>query len=218
MVCPTCWRIAPTSNPIRCVALESSLNQLRNAFRRRLDQLSDGWTTLPPWKPSQRAELPVARSGNQLRNSSRTSCLNSPTSALRQASGECGHYLASLCRARLWQLDFTDCPLDFSELDVNHLAFCPLVGYHIRLPCVVTECIAYVKPFDQLATDLAAGTVAQYNFITPNLCHDGHEGVSPCDPSESSDNTMRGDTWLSTEVPKILYSQVHGWGLVHHLG
>jgi phosphatidylinositol-3-phosphatase len=57
-----------------------------------------------------------------------------------------------------------------------------------------------------LATDLANQTAAQYNFITPNVCHDGHEGISPCDALESKDNTLRGDTWLKQNVPLITNS------------
>jgi len=108
--------------------------------------------------------------------------------------------------------DFTDCPLDFSELDVNHLPFVYFSDITDGFRSSSPECIAHVKPYDQLAVDLAAGTVAQYNFITPNLCHDMHEGVSPCDPSESTDNTERGDTWLSTEVLRILNSKAYQHG------
>jgi phosphatidylinositol-3-phosphatase len=68
------------------------------------------------------------------------------------------------------------------------------------------ECIKHVRPYYQLATDLANQTSAQYKFITPNLCHDGHEGISPCDALESKDNTLRGDTWLKQNVPMITNS------------
>jgi hypothetical protein len=74
------------------------------------------------------------------------------------------------------------------------------------------ECIAHVRPYYQLATDLANHTSAQYNFITPNLCHDGHEGVSPCDALESKNNTLRGDTWLKQNVPLILESDEYKHG------
>jgi hypothetical protein len=74
------------------------------------------------------------------------------------------------------------------------------------------ECIAHVRPYYQLATDLADHTSAHYNFITPNLCHDGHEGVSPCDANEPSDNTLRSDTWLKQNVPLILESDEYKEG------
>jgi phospholipase C len=105
--------------------------------------------------------------------------------------------------------DFTDCPQNFNELDVNHVPFAYFPDTTDGLSTSSPNCIAHVVPYSHLATDLAAGTVAQYNFITPNLCHDGHEAVSPCASGENSDNTRRADDWLSVEVPKILNSTVY---------
>ena len=59
-------------------------------------------------------------------------------------------------------------------------------------------CIAHVRPYTQLATDLQNNTVARYNFITPNLCNDMHD----CSIST-------GDTWLSQNLPMILASQAY---------
>lgn len=59
-------------------------------------------------------------------------------------------------------------------------------------------CISHVRPYSELATDLENNTVARYNLITPNLCHDMHD----CSVTE-------GDNWLSTEVPKILASRAY---------
>jgi len=56
-------------------------------------------------------------------------------------------------------------------------------------------CIAGMRPYTQLATDLANGTTARYNFITPNGADDMHDtGITA------------GDTWLSQNVPAILAS------------
>ena len=63
------------------------------------------------------------------------------------------------------------------------------------------SCIAHVRPYHELAGDLARHTVAHYNFITPNLCHDMHD----CD-------IHTGDTWLAHEVPTILASQAYQTG------
>src|SRR5690349_20114294 len=60
-------------------------------------------------------------------------------------------------------------------------------------------CITHVRPYSELATDLANNTVARYVFITPNLCDDMHDTCSP-----TNDSIRQGDNWLSTEVPKIL--------------
>lgn len=98
------------------------------------------------------------------------------------------------------------CPLDFTYLDVEHLAFVYFNDVNEGLNPKSKECIDHVRPYYQLATDLANQTSAQYNFITPNLCHDGHEQISPCDTTESRDNTLRGDTWLKQNVPLITES------------
>jgi phospholipase C len=59
-------------------------------------------------------------------------------------------------------------------------------------------CIAHVRPYTQLATDLQNGTVQAYNFITPNLCNDMHDSCSPL-----FDPVKQGDTWLATAIPAI---------------
>jgi hypothetical protein len=119
--------------------------------------------------------------------------------------------------------DFTDCPQTFSEVDVDHVAFVYFSDVTNGFSSTSANCIAQVRPYSHLATDLASGTActpaliaagaacyAQYNFITPNLCHDGHEGVSPCASGESTDNTMRGDTWLqNVGVPTVTNSRVY---------
>ena len=60
------------------------------------------------------------------------------------------------------------------------------------------NCIAHVVPYTQLASDLQNGTVARYNFITPNLCNDMHD----C-------SVATGDTWLASNLPAILNSNAY---------
>jgi hypothetical protein len=62
-----------------------------------------------------------------------------------------------------------------------------------------TFCITHHAPFTQLAADLSAGTVASYNFVTPNLCDDMH-GASGC----GSKLVQAGDTWLSNNLPQMI--------------
>jgi hypothetical protein len=62
-------------------------------------------------------------------------------------------------------------------------------------------CIAHVRPYTELATDLANNTVSSYNFITPNLCNDMHD----C-------SVTIGDTWLSNQVPIIMNSTAYKQG------
>ena len=67
-------------------------------------------------------------------------------------------------------------------------------------------CTAHHKAYSAFAADLAGGDVASYTFITPNLCNDMH-GASGC---PNSNTIASGDTWLSTELPRILtYATAH---------
>jgi phosphatidylinositol-3-phosphatase len=107
---------------------------------------------------------------------------------------------------------FDVCPLDFTYLDVEHLAPVYFNDVNDGLNPNSKECIEHVVPYYQLATDLADNTTAQYILINPNLCHQGHEGISPCDSQEPADNTLRMDTWLKQNVPLILESQAYKQG------
>jgi len=67
-------------------------------------------------------------------------------------------------------------------------------------------CAAHHKALTALASDLANDTVAAYNFITPNLCHDMHSNLC----SGFTDPVKQGDTWLSQNVPAIVdYANAH---------
>jgi hypothetical protein len=66
-------------------------------------------------------------------------------------------------------------------------------------------CIAHERPYSELAADLQKNTVARYNFITPDLCHDMHGALS----CPTFDLIKSGDDWLSREVPKILDSRAY---------
>ena len=68
------------------------------------------------------------------------------------------------------------------------------------------RCANHTKAYSAFATDLAANAMPNYVFITPNLCDDMH-GASGC-PSGS--NITNGDTWLSSEMPRIMtYANAH---------
>jgi hypothetical protein len=57
-----------------------------------------------------------------------------------------------------------------------------------------SACPSQVVPFTQFASDMASA-VPQFVWITPNMCHDGHD----CSSSVA-------DAWLSQTVPTILNS------------
>lgn len=96
----------------------------------------------------------------------------------------------------------TVCPLtDTGLYAVKHDPFVYFDDVSNTLDPNSANCIAHVRPFTELATDLANNTVASYNFITPNLCDDMHD---KCKPIENP--IEQGDTWLSQNVPTILNS------------
>jgi hypothetical protein len=64
--------------------------------------------------------------------------------------------------------------------------------------------IAHIRPYSELAADLTNDSVAQYNFITPNICNDGHDACAPL-----YDPIRQIDVWLAAQVPKILNSQAY---------
>jgi phosphatidylinositol-3-phosphatase len=66
-------------------------------------------------------------------------------------------------------------------------------------------CIDHLRPFGNLAKDLQSNKVAQYNWITPNLCNDMHDN---CD----SGAVRNGDEWLKDVVPMIMNSKAYSDG------
>jgi len=68
-----------------------------------------------------------------------------------------------------------------------------------------THCKDHIRPYSELATDLAKNKIARYNFITPNLCHDMH-GDLKCGLGNLNQVKM-GDDWLKANVPVILNSE-----------
>ena len=64
--------------------------------------------------------------------------------------------------------------------------------------------VSHIRPYAELASDLASNTVAAYNFITPNLCNDMHD---PCYPYYNQ--IRQGDLWLSSEIPRIMASSAY---------
>jgi hypothetical protein len=61
-------------------------------------------------------------------------------------------------------------------------------------------CAAHHRAYSSFSADLAAGDVASYTFITPDLCHDMH-GASGC---PNSNLVQQGDQWLQSELPRII--------------
>jgi hypothetical protein len=78
----------------------------------------------------------------------------------------------------------------------------PFVYFHSIID--TPSCAQNDVPLDSLDTDLqAASTTPSYAFITPNLCHDGHD--QPCVDGEPG-GLVSADQFLQTWVPKIMSS------------
>ncbi len=58
----------------------------------------------------------------------------------------------------------------------------------------------HIRPYQELALDLERGSVAGFNFITPNLTNDMHNSVG------TMGRRKLGDNWLAENVPRILNS------------
>src|SRR5882724_6003366 len=103
--------------------------------------------------------------------------------------------------------DGSDCPFgnEGNYYDVNHNPFVYFDDVTGNLNPSAPRCLQHVRPYSEFLTDLVNNTVPRYNFIVPDLCHDMHENIS----CSQSNRILFGDTWLSTEVPKILASQAY---------
>ena len=78
----------------------------------------------------------------------------------------------------------------------------PFVYFHAIID--TPACHTNVVSLDSLAADLADSTrTANFTFITPNLCHDGHD--RPCADSEPG-GLVSADDFLSLWVPAITRS------------
>lgn len=68
-------------------------------------------------------------------------------------------------------------------------------------------CIEHARPLTELATALQENKIGRYNFITPNLCDDGHDG---CDGNAIA----HIDNWLKATMPIIFNSEQYKAGHV----
>lgn len=95
------------------------------------------------------------------------------------------------------------CPIaSFGHYAAKHNPFVFFQDVSGNPPDRKTEfCIKHHKPYtgESFAADLAANKLANYVFITPNLCHDMHDSCQ-----EGVDRIRAGDMWLQAELPRII--------------
>jgi len=125
-----------------------------------------------------------------------------------------GQHLASLMNAkgvtwREYAEDITTgtCPITSTGLyaakHVPFVFFTDIVGTTPSM--TAANCVSHMKNYPDIHADLTNNTVAQYNFITPNLCNDMH-GAGGC---PGTNDITTGDNWLKTEIPLIMASQAY---------
>lgn len=68
-------------------------------------------------------------------------------------------------------------------------------------------CIQHIRPLSELGSNLRNNTIGRYNFIAPNLCHDGHD---TCGGNEIG----HIDAWLRSFLPQIFDSAQYKEGRV----
>jgi hypothetical protein len=79
----------------------------------------------------------------------------------------------------------------------------PFVYFHSILD--TPDCTANVVRLDLLSADLqTAATTPNFSFITPNLCHDGHD--EPCKTGDEPGGLASADAFLKQWVPLITAS------------
>jgi len=90
----------------------------------------------------------------------------------------------------------------------------PFVYFHslIDTPLVGSSpCAPFDVPLTQLASDLgSAATTAAFSFITPDLCHDGHDAT--CADASERGGLPGADDFLQAYVPMILASPAYADG------
>ncbi len=63
-----------------------------------------------------------------------------------------------------------------------------------------------IVPFSSFPTDLAAGNLPNFSFITPNAEHDAHDCPSGGSLCTLSDRLATADTWLQTNIAPLIAS------------
>lgn len=106
-------------------------------------------------------------------------------------------------------IDGSTCPIsDHGRYAVRHNPFVYFEDVSGSPPGRTSaRCIEHVRPLSELASDLQAGRVAPYNFITPDLCHSGHDSCTPL-----KNRIRQSDAWLASELPMIMASPAYQAG------
>ncbi|HVX06149.1 MAG TPA: alkaline phosphatase family protein, partial [Rhodanobacteraceae bacterium] len=108
---------------------------------------------------------------------------------------------ATACaHARIGEVDLTNKATAKDQYADKHN---PFVYFHSIIDDAA-DCAAHVVNLDKLPADLqSVATTPNFSFITPDLCHDGHD--APCKNGEPG-GLVSADKFLREWVPQILAS------------
>jgi hypothetical protein len=83
---------------------------------------------------------------------------------------------------------------DYSDRHVPFLYYSNIIGNDQR-------CASHLRPYTDLAGDVAANKLPNYSFITPDTCNDGHDATCS---SGRPGGLVAADAFLSAQVPALL--------------
>lgn len=126
----------------------------------------------------------------------------------------CGQPLITIngvTQVALNQIDGTQAAEAFPGGDQYAARHNPFVYFHSLIDS--GECAKHVVNFSQFAQDLLhESTTPNFSFITPNLCHDGHDGngtTSKCKNTVEPGGLVSADAFLKQVVPMIQNSPAY---------
>jgi hypothetical protein len=126
----------------------------------------------------------------------------------------CGQPLITIngaTQVALNQVDGTQAAEAFPGGDQYAARHNPFVYFHSLIDS--GECARHVVNFSQLQSDLAfVHTTPNFSFITPNLCHDGHDGngtTSKCKNTVEPGGLVSINAFLQQTVPMIMNSPAY---------
>ncbi|HET7889219.1 MAG TPA: alkaline phosphatase family protein [Bradyrhizobium sp.] len=126
----------------------------------------------------------------------------------------CGQPLITIngvTKVALNQIDNTQAAEAFPGGDQYAARHNPFVYFHSLIDS--GQCSQHVVNFNQLQQDLAhESTTPRFSFITPNLCHDGHDGngtTSKCKNTVEPGGLVSIDAFLKQTVPMIQNSTAY---------
>ncbi len=106
-------------------------------------------------------------------------------------------------KAYVEDISGTECPLASSGYyAVNHNPFVYFDDVTDNQNLASAYCLAHVRPFSELSTDIPQNSLPRYSFIVPNLCDDMHSWCT-------GNPILQGDTWLANNLPAILASPAY---------